>query len=1035
MQSGREFRGKQGSRTITFVLLALFCRGLALSAETVVQSWAQRCDYPGSAVDQGYATACDAAGNVFITGSSDFGVSGADIVTVKYSSTGTPLWTNRFDGAAHGDDYAYAISVDTSGNVLVSGMTETGGVVFGYTAVNAVTLKYSSVGIALWTNFYQGPVYVPPKGVAVDSGENVLVTMASMNDAGNFDYVTLKYSPSGVGLWTNRYSDASPAAVAVDSGGNVFVCGGSGDYVTIKYSSAGTPQWTNHYHGPASGNEEATALVVDPGGNVLVTGDDATIKYSSAGVPLWTNQLSGVAYGVVTDGSGRVFVTTSSSSDTSFSAYAAIAYSSAGAPMWTNIYGQPGFKYNDVKSIAIDSSGNIFITGITSTNAVGSSYLAATVAYSGAGVALWTNLCNGAPGNTASGDSVAVDNAGNVVIGGSFYAGDKRADYLTIKYSGAGAALWTNRYDGQAAKVSVPMAVAVDKDGNILVTGYSFVSVLGGTADYLTVKYTPAGVPVWTNLYNGPDDRDDRANALVVGTNGDVFVTGSTFAPGSTNDYLTIAYSAAGVPLWTNRYGGPGNGDDQALAIALDSNGHVFVTGYSYSGSGPGNDFATVAYSVSGVPLWTNRYNGPGSRDDRANALAVDGSGNVFVTGSSWSTTVSSSADYATIAYSAAGAPLWTNRYNGPGNKADVANAIAVDGAGNVIVTGASQGSGTNDYATIKYSGSGIPLWTNRYNGPANLSDVANAVAVDAAGNIFVTGGSSINVGGFNYATIAYSAAGTPLWTNRYHVPSSSDTAVAMASDADGNVFVTGSSAGAGNFDYVTIKYSGTGVPLWTNRYNGPANGNDVPQNRYALAIAPDGAAIVTGTSDGNYGGSERDGIATVKYISPPSIGTSPTARTNTAGTTSVFAVSAFGSAPLAYQWWFNGAPLTTGSSVSGANSKLLTLPNVQSSQAGSYFVVVTNAFGSVTSPPAIQTVLVPSPMRLIPAFATSNRSFILSFTNTAGATFSVLTSTNVATPLSNWNSVTGLVELSPGQFQFMDRATNGQRFYRLRSP
>jgi len=431
--------------------------------------------------------------------------------------------------------------------------------------------------------------------------------------------------------------------------------------------------------------------------------------------------------------------------------------------------------------------------------------------------------------------------------------------------------------------------------------------------------------------------------------------------------------------------------------------------------------------------LWTNRYNGPGSRDDRANALALDGNGNVFVTGSSWSSTASSSADYATIAYSGVGVPLWTNRYNGPGNKADVANAIAVDAAGNVIVTGASPGSATNDYATIKYSGGGTPLWTNRYNGPANQNDVANAVAVDAAGNVFVTGGSTgVSL---NYATIAYSAAGTPLWTNRYDGPGAIDLAVAVASDADGNVFVTGNSAGSGNFDFVTIKYSGTGVPLWTNRYNGPANGQDVPQSRNALAIAPDGAAIVTGASDGNYGGSERDGFATVKYVSPPSLGTPPTARTNTVGTTSVFAVAAFGSAPLSYQWSLNGAPLTNGSSVSGANSKLLTLSNVQSSQAGSYFVVVTNAFGSVTSAPAIQTVLVPFPMRLIPDFAMSNGSFILSFTNTAGATFTILTSTNVATPLSNWNSVTGLVELSPGRFQFMDRATNTRRFYRLRSP
>ena len=104
----------------------------------------------------------------------------------------------------------------------------------------------------------------------------------------------------------------------------------------------------------------------------------------------------------------------------------------------------------------------------------------------------------------------------------------------------------------------------------------------------------------------------------------------------------------------------------------------------------------------------------------------------------------------------------WVQRYNGPGNSGDFANAVAVDGSGNVFVTGLSIGSGNSfDYATIKYSGAGVALWTNRYNGPGNNDDEAHAMAVDGSGNVFVTG-RSIASGSLydDYATIAYSGAG-----------------------------------------------------------------------------------------------------------------------------------------------------------------------------------------------------------------------------------------------------------------------------------
>ena len=100
-------------------------------------------------------------------------------------------------------------------------------------------------------------------------------------------------------------------------------------------------------------------------------------------------------------------------------------------------------------------------------------------------------------------------------------------------------------------------------------------------------------------------------------------------------------FAQGGIPLWTNRYNGPADSGDLAQAVAVDSSGNVFVTGYSLESNGYG-DYATVAYSGTGVPLWTNRYNGPGHNDefvydeDHAYAVAVDGNGNVFVTGESY---------------------------------------------------------------------------------------------------------------------------------------------------------------------------------------------------------------------------------------------------------------------------------------------------------------------------------------------------------------------------------------------------------------
>jgi len=183
-----------------------------------------------------------------------------------------------------------------------------------------------------------------------------------------------------------------------------------------------------------------------------------------------------------------------------------------------------------------------------------------------------------------------------------------------------------------------------------------------------------------------------------------VIVTGDSIGSATINDYATIKYSGGGVPLWTNRYNGPGNGDDEAWAVAVDASNNVIVTGFSWWANS-GQNYTTIKYSSEGVPVWTNHYDGPENDDDRAYIVAMDLSNNVIVSGDSWLS--GASWDFTTIKYSSAGAPMWTNRYNGPASSEDNAYTVVVDSSNNVIVTGYSAGTNTSpytyDFATVKY--------------------------------------------------------------------------------------------------------------------------------------------------------------------------------------------------------------------------------------------------------------------------------------------------------------------------------------------
>ena len=134
-------------------------------------------------------------------------------------------------------------------------------------------------------------------------------------------------------------------------------------------------------------------------------------------------------------------------------------------------------------------------------------------------------------------------------------------------------------------------------------TGYLQAS--GFINSYATIKYSTDGVGLWTNFFNIGATNFVTANALAVDGGGNVYVTGGPVLPGSgikNVNYATVKYSTAGVPLWTNLFTGSANSNGQAYGISVDASGNAYVAGDA-TDSGSGRDFVTIKYSAPPIPL------------------------------------------------------------------------------------------------------------------------------------------------------------------------------------------------------------------------------------------------------------------------------------------------------------------------------------------------------------------------------------------------------------------------------------------------
>lgn len=383
--------------------------------------------------------------------------------------------------------------------------------------------------------------------------------------------------------------------------------------------------------------------------------------------------------------------------------------------------------------------------------------------------------------------------------------------------------------------------VAVDNAGNSIVAG----TALGNGVEIITLKYNQAGDLQWSKLFNDPAG-SAAAYDLVTDPAGNIYLTGNTGnSISSEKNILTIKYSPAGDSLWVRKYNGPVNGNDAGHSITLDASGNVYVAGYS-EGAGTNKDYMIIKYDQNGNEIWTSRYNYFTNQDNFVTDVAIDNSGNVYVTGECIYT--GTATFYLTNKYNSSGNLVWTRSYIAP-NVLCLAKALKVDNAGNVYVTGYGRNSSNNDdFITIKYGPNGDSLWVKLYNYANNIDQAVSLELVNNPANqntpdIIVAGTSSSD-----FLTIKYSGDnGNVKWEKRYNGPANSiDVLNALAVDDLGNAYVTGSS-----FDYttkddiVTIKYlNETGVELWNQRYISSGSVRDIS---YDIALGNDGSVFVAG--------------------------------------------------------------------------------------------------------------------------------------------------------------------------------------------
>ncbi len=371
--------------------------------------------------------------------------------------------------------------------------------------------------------------------------------------------------------------------------------------------------------------------------------------------------------------------------------------------------------------------------------------------------------------------------------------------------------------------------VAVDGSGNAYITGWTNGSLDGSNAggtDVFLAKYASDGNQQWIQQFGSADD--DLGYGVAVDGSGNAYITGHTLGSldGSNAgglDVFLAKYDSDGNQQWIRQFGSADY--DQGWGVAVDGSGNAYITGWttgSLNGSNAGGyDVFLAKYASDGTQQWIQQF-GSGV-EDLAKGVAVDGSGNAYITGWTNGSLTGSNAGDADVflaKYASDGTQQWIRQFGSA--ESDSGTGIGVDGSGNAYITGSTGGSldgstaGGTDVFLAKYASDGTQQWIHQFG--SDKDDEGTGIAVDGSGNAYITGttGGSLNgsnAGPDDVFLAKHGSDGNQQWIRQFG-SADDDQGRGVAVDGSGNAYITGTTRGsldgsnAGSYDVFLAKYS-----------------------------------------------------------------------------------------------------------------------------------------------------------------------------------------------------------------------------------
>lgn len=434
----------------------------------------------------------DAYGNIYVGGATVNSVGNYDILLAKYNSSGVQLWIQQYAGAGNGTDFAGGLVVTDTYAILTGAVTTS----TASPTTDIITMKYSSAGVFQWASTYDGTgnSFDATKHVVLDGSGNIYVTGASYNSSGNTDMVTIKYNSSGTQQWVSTYDYSAnlddAATKVVISGSNLTVTGP----VTI---SANNYKLATLTYAQSTGSLTATNI------STATTTSSITAVTDLTGDGANNNYIVGSTF---VSGQGYNYYVQKLSANTLVSA-------------WTYTYNGASNLDDIAKNVVVDASGNVYITGYSTSSTQGRDIV--TIKLNSSGSFQWSQTINGALNSNDEASDMIIDASANLYITGYMTDGLNNMDYYTAKYNSSGTKLWEIQTDANHLN-DQSTNIVLDSLNNVIVTGQTESAL--NTYNFTTVKYVQKDVITPTD-FNG---ETPSANFMFYENKGQIIDTSHT---------------------------------------------------------------------------------------------------------------------------------------------------------------------------------------------------------------------------------------------------------------------------------------------------------------------------------------------------------------------------------------------------------------------------------------------------------------------------------------------------------------------------